>query len=561
MTRRLQVFLISLCLIPNFLHAQVVINEVQTANLNTITDEYGAYDDWIELYNNSAAPVDLTGYMLSDNLQQHDKFVFPFFTIDGHDHVIIFASDYNKSDYGTHWETALNASDIWKYQANYSAPADTNWRNLSFNANAWSSGQGGIGLGDGDDVTVISTCISVYMRRIFTIADTSKISAAILHMDYDDSFVAYLNGVEVARSNVGVAGIRPAWDLAADVSHEAVMYQAMLPDSFGLDMNKVRAAMTNGLNVFAVEVHNTMATNQDMSAIPFLSFKLKDATTMFGPTPAWFPATQSQNYFHAAFKLSRSGESVYLFNPSATLVDSVMVTSLEPDDSYGRNPDGSAQWCFTNLPTPDTVNTTGLCKTGYATIPLFGLQPGFYPNTQSLTITTTFPGGVIHYTTNGNAPDGNSPIYSGPITITSTKSVRARVYALNVLPSQVVTGSYIIGVDCKLPALLKGVKAIGKKYGFRSVCYGHAGDGNLHVNIIKENLSDEAWNTQVPKGIREIFELCVSLGGTISGEHGIGYVQKNYLDIAFSKTQIELMKGIKKVFDPTGILNPGKIFP
>jgi glycolate oxidase len=113
----------------------------------------------------------------------------------------------------------------------------------------------------------------------------------------------------------------------------------------------------------------------------------------------------------------------------------------------------------------------------------------------------------------------------------------------------------------ELPALLKGVKAIGAKYGFRSVCYGHAGDGNLHVNIIKENLSDEAWNTQVPKGIREIFQLCVSLGGTISGEHGIGYVQKNYLDIAFSKSQIELMKGIKKVFDPQGILNPGKIFP
>jgi glycolate oxidase len=113
----------------------------------------------------------------------------------------------------------------------------------------------------------------------------------------------------------------------------------------------------------------------------------------------------------------------------------------------------------------------------------------------------------------------------------------------------------------ELPKLLRGVKAIGHKYGFRSVCYGHAGDGNLHVNIIKENLTDEAWNTQVPKGIREIFELCVSLGGTISGEHGIGYVQKNYLDVAFNSTQIELMKGIKKVFDPKGILNPGKIFP
>jgi len=112
-----------------------------------------------------------------------------------------------------------------------------------------------------------------------------------------------------------------------------------------------------------------------------------------------------------------------------------------------------------------------------------------------------------------------------------------------------------------LPALLKGVKAIGKKYGFRSVCYGHAGDGNLHVNIIKEEISDEDWNNKIPLGIREIFQLCVKLGGTISGEHGIGYVQKNYLDIAFCKAQIELMQGIKKVFDPNGILNPGKIFP
>lgn len=113
----------------------------------------------------------------------------------------------------------------------------------------------------------------------------------------------------------------------------------------------------------------------------------------------------------------------------------------------------------------------------------------------------------------------------------------------------------------ELPALLKGVKAIGEKYGFRTVCYGHAGDGNLHVNIIKEEISDDDWKNKVPAGIREIFKLCVKLGGTISGEHGIGYVQKNYLDIAFSQTQMELMKGIKKVFDPNGILNPGKIFP
>jgi glycolate oxidase len=111
-----------------------------------------------------------------------------------------------------------------------------------------------------------------------------------------------------------------------------------------------------------------------------------------------------------------------------------------------------------------------------------------------------------------------------------------------------------------LPQLLKGVKAIGNKYGFQSVCYGHAGDGNLHVNIIKGQMSDEAWNEKLSDGISEIFRLVVSLGGTISGEHGIGYVQKPYMSIALPEIALDLMRNIKKVFDPNNILNPGKIF-
>ncbi|WP_333600469.1 FAD-binding oxidoreductase [Flavobacterium sp.] len=112
-----------------------------------------------------------------------------------------------------------------------------------------------------------------------------------------------------------------------------------------------------------------------------------------------------------------------------------------------------------------------------------------------------------------------------------------------------------------LPELLNGIKAIGNKYGFKSVCYGHAGDGNLHVNIIKGEMTDDNWKTQVPLGIREIFKLTVSLKGTLSGEHGIGFVQKNFMDIAFTRTHLELMESIKRVFDPNNILNPGKIFP
>ena len=112
----------------------------------------------------------------------------------------------------------------------------------------------------------------------------------------------------------------------------------------------------------------------------------------------------------------------------------------------------------------------------------------------------------------------------------------------------------------ELPQLLHHVKRIGEEYGFKSICYGHAGDGNLHINILKGDLTDDQWHNELPKAIRELFTEVIKLRGTISGEHGIGLVQKPYMDIAFNEVGLNLMRDIKKVFDPKGILNPGKIF-
>ena len=112
----------------------------------------------------------------------------------------------------------------------------------------------------------------------------------------------------------------------------------------------------------------------------------------------------------------------------------------------------------------------------------------------------------------------------------------------------------------ELPRLLQTIKKIGEQFGFETVCYGHAGDGNLHVNIIKGDLSDDFWNKELSVAIRALFTAVVQMGGTISGEHGIGLVQKPYMDIAFDTKGLDLMRGIKSIFDPKGILNPGKIF-
>ncbi len=112
----------------------------------------------------------------------------------------------------------------------------------------------------------------------------------------------------------------------------------------------------------------------------------------------------------------------------------------------------------------------------------------------------------------------------------------------------------------ELPALIQGVKELGKQYGFKAVCYGHAGDGNLHIRIKKEGSANSMEDPEVVKALRELFILVKKLGGTISGEHGIGLIQKSYMDIVFQETNIRLMREIKKAFDPNNILNAGKIF-
>lgn len=112
----------------------------------------------------------------------------------------------------------------------------------------------------------------------------------------------------------------------------------------------------------------------------------------------------------------------------------------------------------------------------------------------------------------------------------------------------------------ELPALIRGVKALGKEYNFEVVCYGHAGDGNLHIRIKKPGSIYSLNNPDVIPALKALFELVKKLGGTISGEHGIGLIQKEYMDIVFDKANLQLMKGIKKVFDPNNILNSGKIF-
>jgi glycolate oxidase len=113
----------------------------------------------------------------------------------------------------------------------------------------------------------------------------------------------------------------------------------------------------------------------------------------------------------------------------------------------------------------------------------------------------------------------------------------------------------------QIPALLNGIQDVAAGLGVRIVSFGHAGDGNVHVNVLKDELSEDRWQKVAPQASERLYRLAISLGGTITGEHGVGVSRRRYLPLALDEAQIAIMRGIRQVFDPNHVLNPGKIFP
>ena len=183
-----------------------------------------------------------------------------------------------------HWESCLKDNESWKFIV----PAATipGWTAPGFNDAAWSTGNGGMGYGDGDDLTVVPTNTrSVYMRRAFNIVDTAAIGSAIFCMDFDDVFIAYLNGVEIARSNMVV---NTAYNALATAAHEAQLYQNFQPNYYTLSAAAIDTLFKPGVNVLCVQTHNSSANNSDLTSRPFIQLGLSTPAINYTPVPAWF---------------------------------------------------------------------------------------------------------------------------------------------------------------------------------------------------------------------------------------------------------------------------------
>lgn len=424
---------------------QIVINELMSSNGVTITDEDGDYSDWIELYNPQNTQMDLNGYGISDDSNNLFKWVFPAITLAPKDHLIVFASDKNRTEYIRHWETIIDWGDDWKYKLGTNEPPSS-WKNIGFDDLLWTTGKSGFGYGDDDDSTLVpENTNSVYIRKVFSIDDINKIKKAVLHVDYDDGFVAYLNGVEVARANIGTVGIPPAFNESATNFTEPLMVYGGKPERHILQ--NLNSLIHDGDNVLAIQVHNYGTGSSDLTIIPFLTLGME--TIPINPRGSNPLLELPSSFLHTNFKISSEGETIVLTSAQSTVVDLITFGGIGPDVSYGRQPDGSSSWLLFSEATPGDSNVTQ----GYSGIvdePLLSVNGGFYSAPVTISISPAAFGDNVYYTLDGSEPNETSEIYTTPIIIDSTKVLRVKSFSTGLLPSKTITNTFFINYSTTL---------------------------------------------------------------------------------------------------------------
>ena len=188
-----------------------------------------------------------------------------------------------------HWETAIYANDEWSYLVPIEEP-NSNWNSINYDDSSWLVSTGGFGYGDNDDGTLIPNALSVYIRRTFEIPESEKLVTSILHTDYDDGFIAYLNDIEICRSyNLGNYGDFIDYDYGTNgIDHEAQLYLGLNPEYCVIDSLELSSLIISGENLLAIQVHNVSSSSSDMSSNFFLSFGIQDGSSFYGETPSWF---------------------------------------------------------------------------------------------------------------------------------------------------------------------------------------------------------------------------------------------------------------------------------
>jgi hypothetical protein len=423
---------------------QIFINEVMTKNIDTFFDHQNNTPDWIELYNNDSLSYNLSDHFITDNIEKLDKWKFPNIEITSDEYLLLLASGRDKKHIVKKWETIVDLNQAWRYTIGSSSiPAE--WINPDFEDNHWSLGLPGFGFGDGDDRTVIQNTNSVYLRTKISIDDLSTISSAVLHLDYDDGFAAYLNGQEIARNNLGSPGTFTPYYTLADENHEAVIYTGGSPEYFLV--KNIDELLVQGDNYLCIQVHNVSANSSDLSAIPFFSVgRIEDSDYAYDPPEFLnFPSL----YLQTNFSLSSAGENLYLVNPELAIIDSVVIPGLSGGISYGRDQLNIIDFKYFINPTPGEQNN----DQGFSNIldpPSVSVKSGSYNSEIKIELTTQ-DDSEIYYSLDGSVPTNRTIKYENEITLQESKVLRAISYKAGSIPSDDIKETYFINENSDLP--------------------------------------------------------------------------------------------------------------
>ncbi|HAH24794.1 MAG TPA: hypothetical protein DCL77_13745 [Prolixibacteraceae bacterium] len=423
------------------------INEVMSSNGGVITDMDGDTSDWIELFNSGTTAVNLNGFGLSDKKDQPFEWIFPDYKVSPGEYLLVFASGKDRRIAPVNWNTIISSGDDWKYLVPVAEPTD-NWRISSFDDSSWKTGKSGFGMADNDDATIVTVNKSIFLRKKFNIDNAASVRQLILHMDYDDGFVAYLNGVEIARAQMVGRGDLPRFDIQASGQHEALMYQGIAPEKFVIANPAL--VLKTGENILSIQVHNVDLTSSDLSAIPFLSVETTEKA--LAPRIVSVLALGNQE-FHTNFKLDADGESLYLTNPLGTMTDSVRIGALKINYSYGRSSKDAAQWVIYSTSTPGIINSGEELSGEMTGKPVFSYPGGVYPASMKVSISAPIKGDTIYYTTDGSVPTASSLKVVGEINIPTSKVLKARIIKAGMVPGEIVTNSYLIYGNSKMPVV------------------------------------------------------------------------------------------------------------
>ncbi len=425
----------------NDIAAQVVINEGTNRNYLTLADEDGEYPDWIELYNPGNDSVNLFNYSLTDKVNNPAKWVFPNIQLAPGEFKIVFCSGKDRKPISGFVHT-INTGIF-----NPVVGWNDHFFTIPFN---W----------DGVSNLLINTCsyssAGYTTNSVFNQTATSFLSTVFSFQDGNDAacFVGYGTPV-FQRPNMKLNGTIIG---TGTIQNSNTEYPAPYGNWYW--------GARNQMLILAYEMNAAGLTSGEISSISF-DVAGTDPNTVYdyidihlklvseNAVSSEFEAVNPNNFLHTNFKISESGETVYLYSPEQALLSSLFVNCNNLDNSIGSYPDSSSAIFLFQTATPTATNNTSNIYTGYLNPPAFSIPSGFYDFPVSVSITNPNPGpSEIYYTLDGSDPTTGSALYVGiPINISNSKVLKARAFANELLPSPTVVSTYFYGVNHSTPIL------------------------------------------------------------------------------------------------------------